>query len=143
MAKRNIHTIGYEGKDIVLFIQQLKDNQISILVDARIRAGGRKLDFCKKNLSLHLESNGIKYLHYRELGTPDYLMKEMKLKGHYSMDAYAIHLDSKPEVLDKVIEETQGNNIAIMCFEKNYQECHRTVVATKIADKTQSLVHHI
>lgn len=142
-ANKNIHTIGYEGKDINLFIKQLKDNKVQILVDARIRAGGRKLDFCKKNLSQHLQNSGIGYAHYKELGTPQYLMQEMKEKGHYSMDAYAIHLDSKPEVLDRVLAETKGSTIAIMCFEKNYEECHRSVVASKLAHKMKSSVNHI
>jgi uncharacterized protein (DUF488 family) len=138
-----INTIGYEGKKITHFIQQLHNHGVTLLVDARIRTGGRKLDFCKKNLSQSLQNSGIKYVHYKELGTPDYLMREMKVKGSYSMDEYEKHLDSNPEILNRVANEIEEPNIAIMCFEKNFKECHRTVVANKLSKIVGSIVNHI
>lgn len=140
---KRVHTIGYQGKKIGIFIHELQENDVRVLVDARSHTGGRKLEFCKKNLSQSLQENGIKYVHYKELGTPEYLMKVMKSEGTYSMDEYALHLDSKPEVLNRVINEVEEESIAIMCFEKNYLECHRSVVADRISKLVGSIVNHI
>lgn len=140
---KHVHTIGYQGKKITQFILELKENHIVVLVDARSHTGGRKLEFCKKNLTKSLNENGIKYVHYRELGTPEYLMKVMKEKGTYSMDEYALHLDSQPEVLTRVVDEIQDESVAIMCFEKDYKECHRSVVADRISKLVGTNVKHI
>jgi uncharacterized protein (DUF488 family) len=144
MAKfKVVNTIGYEGKKIDLFIQQLKQNNVETVVDTRIRAGGRKVDFCKKNLTKSLNDNGIKYFHYRELGTPEYLMKIMKTEGSYSMEEYGTYLDSKPQVLSQLINDVTEENIAIMCFEKDYKDCHRTVIASRLSDMLGSTINHI
>lgn len=138
-----VNTIGYEGKKIELFIQELKQNNVETLIDTRIRAGGRKADFCKKNLTKSLNDNGIKYFHYRELGTPDYLMKIRRIKGTYSMQEYGTYLDSNPQVLSQLVNDIGEENIAIMCFEKDYKECHRSVIASKLSDMLGSRINHI
>lgn len=138
-----VNTIGYEGKSIDVFLTELLKNNVSILIDTRIRAGGRKIDFCKKNLSTSLMKNGIKYIHYKELGTPEYLMKVKKNQGSYSLEEYGVYLDSKPDVLQKLIVDVTEDHLAIMCFEKDYTECHRSVIADRLSKLTRAKINHI
>ena len=138
-----IYTIGYESKDIDSFIAQLKDAQVTLLVDSRIRRGGRKVDFCANNFERHLTKAGISYKHYKELGTPEYLMQVMKKEGHYEMSEYSKYLNKNNGILDKVVKETTDNNIALMCFELDFRKCHRSIVAAKLSDLTGAKVHHL
>ncbi len=141
--RSTINTIGYEGKDINQFIDELLLNKVDTLIDTRIRAGGRKIDFCKKNLSNYLQNKGIHYHHLRELGTPQYLMQIMKIKGTYSMDEYSLYLDSQENVLENAIAIAKTHNVAIMCFEKNYETCHRSVIAERLSIILNKNVNHI
>lgn len=140
---KELYTIGYQGKTINVFIGELKNKNVELLVDARIHTGGRKLDFCKKNLQEHLNKAGIEYVHYKKLGTPEHLMKIMKEDGHYSLSEYSTYLEANSEILDQVAKEVQQSKVAIMCYEKNYWECHRSVVADHLAKKIKSPLFHI
>ena len=64
---KKIYTIGYEGKSIDEFIEELKNQGVKNLIDVRIRAGSRKKGFSKTALSEYLNNAGITYNHHLSL----------------------------------------------------------------------------
>jgi len=63
-----LFTIGYEGRDIDLFLNILIKNYIDILIDVRKNPFSMKFDFTKNSLKNYLENSEIRYLHIPELG---------------------------------------------------------------------------
>jgi uncharacterized protein (DUF488 family) len=140
---KKIFTVGYEGKTITELIKQLKQQKIKFLVDVRINANSRKRDFAKTKLSENLNKNGIKYEHHKSLGTPKELMEVMKKEGHYSMEEYGDFLDKHIEVIHDFASHVNDNRLALMCYERNFSDCHRSVVADRLSKVTKAKVVHL
>ncbi len=127
-------TIGYEGRTIDQFLGILKESGIKQVIDVRERPFSRKNGFSKGILSDGLWKVMILYHHIPELGTPQALRKSMKNGGSLErlLKGYARHLgENEPayELLSKLITARAS---VILCFEKDYTECHRQVLAAKL-----------
>ena len=142
-ATEIIYTVGYEGRDLQEFIALLKNAGIPTLVDTRLRAHSRKTGFSKTALSATLASSGINYIHRKDLGTPPELMQVLKETGEYEMDEYARHLDMHHGIVEAAAEEFGGKTIALLCYEREANKCHRSVLAQRIAKITKAQVKHL
>ena len=130
--KTVLYTIGYEGINQNDFFKYLKHNNISVVADVRHLPLSRKKGFSKTPLSEFLSSNNIDYINYRELGADKKLRDKLKEDGNYKsfFEAMAISVLNHKEQLAEINQMLcNGKNVALMCFEKNYKLCHRTVVA--------------
>jgi uncharacterized protein (DUF488 family) len=129
-------TIGYEGTTIEPFIRALKKAQIRRLADIRDLPLSRKKGFSKTALAARLEQAGIVYLHIKALGDP----KPGRLaarRGEFAAfkRIYANHLGGKPaqaalRELGKVASQAKT---CLLCFEQNPSNCHRQIVASRLA----------
>lgn len=134
MSYSTLYTSGYEGLDLEVFINQLKANNIQYLIDIREKPISRKKGFSKTKLEEMLFSKNIRYLHYRDLGSPSDLRKKVRNDGDlfYFFEQYSKHLSSQQHLLKKVFEITQSAICCLLCFEKDHEKCHRKIVAKEI-----------
>src|SRR5687768_1054410 len=65
-----LSTIGYEGKTLEEFLDELGSAGVEIVLDVRAVAASRRPGFSKTALAGALSERGIDYLHLRPLGTP-------------------------------------------------------------------------
>lgn len=134
--------VGYEGLTISEYIQVLRDLQVSTLVDVRLNATSRKPSFSKTRLKGYLADAGIPYLHYRELGNP----KDNR-KGFWDDPSTGSHVQSvnhfknlilcddyKVSLLKNLKNMSQCENVALLCYEKAPEKCHRTVLIELIRE---------
>ena len=134
--------VGYEGLTISEYIQVLRDLQVSTLVDVRLNATSRKPGFSKTRLKGYLADAGIPYLHYRELGNP----KDNR-KGFWDDPSTGSHVQSvnhfknlilcddyKVSLLNNLKKMSQCENVALLCYEKAPEKCHRTVLIELIRE---------
>ena len=143
ISVKEIFTIGYEGKSFEEFLQALKSNDIKALIDVRIKPHSRKAGFSKTKMSDVLPEEGIEYSHHKELGTPLYMMEEMKKNGHYDLEEYRKYLLENKSVLTDFLDGNKHHRIALMCFELKPSDCHRSIVADELRKKTQAKVIHL
>lgn len=132
-----LFTIGYEGKDLGVFLHRLEDNAIDCLVDVREIAFSRKKGFSKTALSTALEGRGITYVHCRELGSPAALRQELKAGGDYGtffrgMEEY---LAGQQESIERLYDRAMRMRCCLMCYESLAAACHRKVVAKKVRER--------
>lgn len=133
--KMIIYTIGYEGLDIQRFLKGLNYFDVSVLVDVREQTNSRKKDFSKMALKKKLESNGIKYIHLDKVGTPKDLRSELKKTGDYEtfFEKYRCYLRRNISEINIIIDLLENNKkLALMCFEKRHDKCHRKIIAEEI-----------
>jgi len=130
-----IYTIGYQGMMIDYFIKTLHDNEINIIVDIREKPFSRIKDFSRKNLSNHLVNSNIEYIHLGELGSPQNLRDKVKADHDYSyfFEHYKIYLNTQIEVLAALYNLLIDKTVCLLCFEKDWQTCHRKIVAETLA----------
>ncbi len=134
----NLFTIGYQGRTLAQLIQTLQENAITVLCDVRRNAISRKPGFSKAVLQSALEAAGIRYVHLPELGTDS---KDRPPAGDNSyltiafFTKYMLQLREEPkkqEALQHIKVLMYRNRVALMCFEKNVEECHRKIIFNEI-----------
>ncbi|MBI5360971.1 MAG: DUF488 domain-containing protein [Planctomycetes bacterium] len=147
MKKNEIYTIGYEGKQIEEFIFFLKKFNITRLIDIREVPISRKKGFSKIALKNQLNSANIEYVHIKSLGSPGYLRDKLKSDRDYDyfFKTYSEYLAKNSNAIKELLQYTDKGTNCLMCFEKNYEKCHRSVVinAFQKYSATQITIQHI
>ena len=124
--------VGYEGRSIEGFIQDLRDWQIAVLVDVRLNPISRKPGFSRRSLEEALGHAGIAYIHLRCLGNP----RENRAgfgdssQRTNAREAFKRHIDCPEgrEALAQLTDLAATGRVAVMCVEAHEQACHRAVV---------------
>ncbi|MDO9527732.1 MAG: DUF488 domain-containing protein [Syntrophales bacterium] len=130
-----LYTIGYEGIDIDRFMKCMHFFKISTVVDVRERTSSRKKDFCKNNITNTLMEKGINYINIKELGTPKKMRDQLHKTRNYEkfFNEYRDILKEKTHLLLEISGLIHKNhNVALMCYEKDHNKCHRKIIAEEI-----------
>ena len=143
MAPPCIFTIGYEKKTINSFLDILLRNKINVLADVRHNAFSMRPDFRKTRLSGHLSGAGVEYMHFPGLGIPGEIRKKLTSESHAKLFSYySTHiLPENPEDFEKLVSLGRKKRMALMCFEKDVECCHRGVLAQEIKKDGFEVVH--
>jgi uncharacterized protein (DUF488 family) len=133
-----LFTVGYEGKTIEKFTNDLIVEDVRVLCDVRKNPLSRKFGFSKNKLSHILEQVGIRYVHIPELGIESDKRASLETKADYVklFNSYKQTLPQRKEYLDvakKLIDEE--SRVALMCFEKDPEFCHRHVIRDYLINK--------
>ena len=142
---KSLFTAGYEGLDIESFIQNLLANRIQTVVDVRELPLSRKKGFSKNSFKEHLALAGINYSHASELGCPKPIRNQYKLDSDWSAYSrrFFAYLKTQTDALALLTKLANKQTVCLVCFEANYQECHRTYVARAAHDLGAPRVMHL
>jgi uncharacterized protein (DUF488 family) len=139
-----IFTIGYEGASVEGFLQTLKSAGVTQLLDVRELPLSRRKGFSKNALAGILISAGIDYQHERAFGAPRHIRHRLREDG--DLAGYFVHfreyLSTQRTVLD-ALAHTLSGAVALLCYERNPAECHRSVVAAALARRLKITVEHL
>lgn len=140
----SIYTIGYEGASLNDFIETLKLVGVKTLLDVRELPISRRKGFSKNALKEALAAEGIDYRHERALGSPKAIRHELRETWDYDkfFSEFAVHLDQQTELLEQLANELTGR-VALVCFEKHQDDCHRKPVAEKLGKIVGTEPKHI
>ena len=137
-GKVTIFTIGYEqrtGKDL---IAALKKAGVEHLADIRKKPISRKADFRAKALRQLCEKAGIEYGPWPYLGATEEMRERVKATGdfaafHKEFRAYAKKCLKEP--IKRLAAVAEGKVVALLCYERAHEECHRRTIAALVADE--------
>lgn len=140
-------TIGYEGLTTRDFIDLLRRCRVSMIVDIRELPISRKSGFAKAALAAMLEKHGIKYKHVSELGCPRDIRHDYRDDGNWERYSrrFKAYLESQGGAIERLIEWTGEEQCCLLCFEEDYNFCHRSYVAERVAADLDGPVriHHL
>ena len=133
MTLPTLLTIGYEDAELGAFLATLHAAGVTLLVDTRERAQSRRRGYSKTALGLALKERGIGY-HLRALGTPPAIRKAYKLDRDFAAlkAGYALHLATQGAALDELGALAARERVALLCYEADPQECHRSLIAERL-----------
>ena len=131
-SDNSVFTIGYEGKTLDRFMLQLAATGVNRIVDVRALPLSRRRGFSKTALSEALASKGIEYVHLRQAGNPYRAEKDDIVR---CLALYAAYLDAMPDVVADVEAALKGHRAALLCFEADAEQCHRSIIAKRLATK--------
>jgi uncharacterized protein (DUF488 family) len=141
--KSTIATIGYEGATIDDFVAALQHASIDVLIDVRDLPLSRKKGFSKKQLAETLAASGIEYVHLRGLGDPK-PGRQAARAGNYELfqTIFGRHMKSEAALRDVSIaaDLVRVRRACLMCFECDHAQCHRSIVADRLAQITRLTV---
>lgn len=143
---RVISTIGYEGAQVDAFVYTLGAAGVNFVVDIREVAASRRPGFSKSALRQHLALAGIDYTHLRSLGDPKEGREAMR-RGDYSefqrIFLARLATDAAQSQLRETIELASERSIALLCYERDPKQCHRTIVAERIKERGSFAIRHL
>ena len=127
-------TVGYEGKTLEAYLNQLLQDGVTLLCDVRRNPLSRKYGFSKSTLSHACEGVGIRYEHLPELGIPSEKRQDLETQTDYD-ELFATYertmLPKQTPTLAKIAGwiQAEGQRVALTCYELLPQQCHRHCVS--------------
>lgn len=137
MIERKFLTLGYEGLTLDRFIEAVKSAEVSTLVDVRARAQSRKRGFSKNALQAALSAVGIEYVHLKSLGDPKEGRDAARAGRMFDFETIfvaAMKADSALDSLAELIRISNNGPTCLLCYERNPQLCHRSLILSLIAN---------
>jgi uncharacterized protein (DUF488 family) len=141
----NIFTMGYEGLDIAGFMSLLEDNGIDTVVDVRELPLSRKPGFSKKALENLVSLSGREYVHMSALGCPKVIRDRYREDGNWKRytEAFLTYLKRQGEAIADLSSLVAVSNCILLCYEADYNFCHRSMVANDVKAYCGARVTHI
>lgn len=127
------------------FLFMLKKNNIDTVVDVREIPLSRKPGFSKKSLGMTLNCSGMDYVHMPALGCPKRVRERYRRDGNwqrYTVD-FMEYLATQEDAIDELSDMVRFSDCALLCYEADYNFCHRSMVADAVRDCCGARVEHI
>jgi uncharacterized protein (DUF488 family) len=144
MAGR-IFTFGYEGLSLDTFIGRLKVAGVRTVLDVRANPVSRKPGFSKRSFSVALDAAGIAYAHHPAMGCPKPVRDRYKRDGDWPAytRGFLTHLKDQTNALAALAQIARCSPSCVICFEADFNRCHRTYVARAAAKLVGLRVAHL
>lgn len=129
-----LYTIGYERATLEEVSELLHARGVTLLVDVRDSPRSRKQGFSKRGLEAAMAARRIGYEHWKELGAPPEMRRALREGGDRAafLAAYAAGLAAREEVLDALGRRLVDEAGCLLCFERDPNTCHRSLVAERM-----------
>jgi len=131
-----LYTIGYEGISLEEYLNRLIQNDIKILIDVRNNPISMKFGFSKNQLNNYCKNLGIQYTHIPALGIQSEQRRELNSQKDYDnlfADYCKNTLTKTEKEQEHIFELLKANKrVALTCFEKDINQCHRRHLANAI-----------
>ena len=131
-----IFTIGYEKTTQPELIAALQAAGVERLIDVRAVPLSRKPGFSKNILKNGLAEAGIDYVHLKALGTPPDGREAARKGRHADLERiYAGQLDLPEAIVAsaQMRELAAEKSSALLCFERDPDGCHRSLLLRMVA----------
>ncbi len=134
-----ICTIGYEGRTLERYLNDLLQAGVTLLCDVRRNPISRKYGFSKTTLAKGCEGVGVRYEHMPELGIASDQRQSLETQADYDalfMQYERQFLPRQEDALAKIADWARsGERVALTCYELLPQQCHRHCVAEALQSK--------
>lgn len=140
-----VFTIGYEGLDIDDFMSLLSKHGIETIVDIRELPLSRKPGFSKKSLANALNLSGREYVHMVGLGCPKPVRDGYREDGDWKRytTGFLKYLKTQKDAVAELAELVESSTCALLCYEADFNFCHRSMVADAVSKHCGADVEHI
>jgi hypothetical protein len=132
----SLATIGYEGRTLEGYLNELIQHGTTLLCDVRRNAISRKYGFSKSTLARGCDGVGIRYEHMPELGIASDDRRALNTPDDYRLlfeDYVENTLPNQQGALRRLQSWiTSGERVALTCYERAAHSCHRHCVANAL-----------
>ncbi len=141
-----IFTIGHSTRSIEEFVALLKAHGVTMLADVRTVPRSRhNPQFNRETLPQNLDAAGIKYVHMKALGGLRHSIAGSVNTGWRApgFRGYADYMLTREfaEEVEKLLEFSRRECIAVMCAEAVPWRCHRSLIADALLVRNTRVEH--
>lgn len=130
-----MYTIGYEGASPDDFRATLQRVGVKQIIDIRQLPQSRRRGFSKNQLAASLAEVGIEYYHVRQLGDPKHgrdAARAGRMDEFRQIFTAHLELPASMDALESTGKLAKEKTSALLCYERDYRDCHRAIVAQKM-----------
>ena len=146
MTGRSLYTIGYEKALLKDVVSTLAAARVATLIDVRDRPISRRPGFSKRQLASAIEEVGVRYVHLQALGTPPEGRLANRRREWDRFWAIVEEKLARPEA-ELALQEAgviaEAAPSCLLCYEADWQICHRRRVAEILAQRRGFAVSHL
>jgi uncharacterized protein (DUF488 family) len=145
-AATAVYTIGYEHRSVDGFFDKLLRTGIQQIIDVRANPVSRKYGFAKSTLASLAGKLGISYSHFPTLGISSTKRQDVQTAPQFKQLFRYYEREILPANADaakKVAELMKGTPSVLVCMEKEAVDCHRSRLATRVADLSRLEIVHL
>lgn len=146
MTGAPLYTVGYEKALLGDVVATLAAAGVSTLIDVRDRPISRRPGFSKRQLAAAIKEAGMRYVHLQALGTPP----EGRLANRRrEWDRFWGIVEEKLARPEAELALQEAGDIAraapscLLCYEADWQICHRRRVAEILTQRYGFAVSHL
>ncbi|MBV9829283.1 MAG: DUF488 domain-containing protein [Alphaproteobacteria bacterium] len=146
MKPASLYTIGYEKARLADVISSLRDAGVETLIDVRDRPLSRRPGFSKRQLEAGLAEAGIRYVHLRPLGTPPEgreAGKRREWDRFWNIVEAKLASQEAELALHEAADLAASSPSCLLCYEADWQRCHRRRVADLLNSRSGFVIHHL
>ena len=146
MSARLLYTIGYEKALLKDVISTLAAARVATLIDVRDRPISRRPGFSKRQLTAAVEDAEMRYVHLQALGTPPEGRLAARRREWDRFWGIVEEKLARPEAelaLQEAGEIAEAAPGCLLCYEADWQICHRRRVAEILAQRHGFAVSHL
>lgn len=138
MSKRQprVVSVGYEKRSVQDLVALLQGARVRRVLDVRALPLSRRKGFSKTALSESLGTAGIDYIHVPAAGNP---YRHMAATTAACLSHYSRHLRRHPDIVAQVGALVRRGAVAVLCYERNHEECHRSVLLSCLVEHGQPI----
>jgi uncharacterized protein (DUF488 family) len=125
-------SVGYQGRRPQELAEALRDRGVEVLIDVRLVPWSQRPEFRKNALAAVLAEHGIAYRHYKAGGNPFKPKRGEVRSVAECARQYGAHLDANPGVVAGLMGEVDGRTCAVLCFEAEHEQCHRSILLERL-----------
>jgi uncharacterized protein (DUF488 family) len=137
-----LFTLGYEGRDLDEMIAMLCAHGVECVIDIRDLPLSRRRGFSKTPLGAALRAAGIEYVHMKSAGNP-YRREKDVIPRKQLLAKYERHIAKAKDVVADVAAAARGRRAALLCYEAEPAECHRSLLAPRVARKLRCRIEDL
>jgi len=140
-------SIGYEGRTSEELLSTIVGLNVTTLVDVRLTPLSRKPGLSKTRLAASSEAAGVQYVHLSALGNPKdnrEPFREGRAKEGCIKFTALLARPAAVAAMDQLEALARDGRVAVLCFERDHNRCHRQVIVSELTDRLGShisLVH--
>ncbi len=141
-----LSSIGYEKALLQDVIAALSAAGVVTLIDVRDRPISRRPGFSKRQLAAAIEAAGMRYVHLAALGTPPEGRLAGRRREWHRFWAIVDEKLGRPEAelgLQQAAEIAATEPSCLLCYEADWQACHRRRIAEILAARDGFAVRHL
>jgi uncharacterized protein (DUF488 family) len=138
-----VFTIGYEQRTGEECIASLLEAGVDTLVDVRERPFSRKPDFRKAAIERRCRAAGLAYESWTRLGSTGHQRRQLRETRDFSTFARRYRdfaRRRRATELHALATLARTKTIALICYERAHEDCHRSIIADLLADRLDATI---